>query len=145
MSKGKILVIDGNDKIRSLIGLHLSPHYEVKGVRHGVEAAMLMRRYIPTLILIDQDVVLGGIRTARILRLHPDYQQIPILIALVPEKDNIVRQMKEGKKANLEGYIAKPYPLSTLEKKIEENSALKLAPLSLADIREELKDLRRRK
>jgi len=141
MEKGKILVIDANDKIRTLVCTHLSSRFEVMGVRHGVEAAELMRRYIPDLLLIDQDVPVGGIRTARILRLHPDYQQIPVLIGLMPEKANIVQQIKEGEKANLKAYIAKPYTLSVLEKKIEENINLKLTSLTMAEVREELKNL----
>jgi len=141
MSKGKILVIDGNDKIRRLICTHLSPHYETRGVRHGVEAAGLMRRYVPNLLLIDQEVPMGGIRTARLLRLHPAYQQIPILLALVPEKDNIVQQIKEGEKANLKAYIGKPYTLSMLEKKIEASIDIKVDSLSLDAVREELRDL----
>ena len=141
MTKRKILVIEGNDKMRSLICLHLSINFDVMGASHGVEAAGLMRKYLPDLILIDQDVSLGGIRTARILRLHPQFQQIPILMALRPEKDNVLKLVEEGRKINLKAYIGKPYTLPTLEKKIEENIKIKLGPLALPDIREELANL----
>jgi len=41
---------------------------------------------------------MGGIKTARILRLHPKFSEIPIILGLPPDKEEARRVIMEAKK-----------------------------------------------
>ena len=142
MPQGRILVIEGNQMVRTTLCSHLLTRgYEVMATSHGVQAATEMRETLPHLILIDQDVPIGGVKTARILRLHPRYQRIPIIVAVAPKKSEVRRLIQEGARMNLEAFIAKPYAFETLEAKIAAHINAKLGSISLPDIRDELRSL----
>ena len=136
--KSRILIIEKSEKIRGLIDGHLSSRgYEVVGVEHGLEGAKKMREAQPDLIMIDQDVPMGGIKTARLLRLHPAYQQIPIILTVDQQRD-VESLIADGQKINLNAFVAKPFSSATLEEKIAENLREKLGKISVKDIREEI-------
>ena len=66
-----ILIIEQNEQIRELVGRHLgASNFEVTGVGDGLAAAKQLRQKQADLIIIDEDVPMGGIKTARVLRLH---------------------------------------------------------------------------
>jgi uncharacterized protein len=55
MSGAKILIIDGNEKVRWLLEDHLKGRgYEVVGVENGLEAARNMREGLPNLLLDEE-------------------------------------------------------------------------------------------
>ena len=69
-----LLLIDPNEKMRQLLGDHLRTRgYDLTGVPHGLDAARQLRQGLPDLVLIDQSVPMGGMKTARLLRLYPRY------------------------------------------------------------------------
>ena len=141
MSGAKILIIDGNEKVRWLLEGHLKGRgYEVVGVENGLEAARNMREGLPNLLLIDQDIPMGGIKTARLLRLHATYQQIPILLTVNKQKvgDELIEQ---GKKLNLDSFVVKPCTGKLLDQKVEENLGRNLEKISVVDMRAEIADL----
>lgn len=146
-SLATILIVEPNKQMREIIlPTYLgNKGYKVIKAANGVQAAELMRASIPDLILIDKDVPIGGVRTARILRLHPKYRQIPIIITISPDKDEVLKLQKEVGKINLKAFLAVPskrhYPLPGLVKIIQQNLKVELEEISLPDIREELKKL----
>lgn len=94
-----ILIIEQNEQIRELVGRHLgASNFEVTGVGDGLAAAKQLRQKQADLIIIDEDVPMGGIKTARVLRLHPDYQQIPIVLTLSSDSE-VKSLVEEGKKS----------------------------------------------
>ena len=141
MPEAKLLLIDPSEKIRELLSDHLMTRgYDIRGVPHGLEAARQLRQGLPDLILVDQNVPMGGFKTARLLRLHPRYQQLPILL-LVDKKTEISDLVKEGEKVNLNAFISKPCSGAVLEQNIEANLKVQLPKLSLGDVREDLAHL----
>jgi putative nucleotidyltransferase with HDIG domain len=100
-----------------------------------------MRQGVPELIMIDQNVPMGAIRTASILRLHPDYQQVPILLTIADDEKRVEELMEKGKKINLQAYIRKPCTSAELEAGIREHLQVKLPRIALQDIRAELAHL----
>ena len=98
----RILVIERNEKIGGLICTQLREKgFDAVDVRHGAEAAMELRNQIADLILMDGRIPLGGVKTARILRLHDKYNAIPIILSLPQEKDDARVMIKEGHEIGL--------------------------------------------
>ena len=138
MSAAKILIVEKNEKVRSLLSGHLAERgYGTWGVANGLEATKRMREERPDLLLIDQEVPMGGIKTARLLRLHPEYQQIPILLMVEQQKAGL-ELVEQGKRLNLDAFIVKPFAGKGLEKKIEEGLRTRLERISTADMRQEI-------
>ena len=77
-----------------------------------------MRGQIADLILMDNQIVMGGIKTARLLRLHPRYQPIPIVIGLPPDTEIAREVLVEGQQQGLEHYLRKPFTLASLQQQI---------------------------
>jgi HD-like signal output (HDOD) protein/CheY-like chemotaxis protein len=144
MAASKILVVERNPKIGGLIAGQLKEKgYDALDVRHGAEAALSLRQRPADLILMDSQVPMGGIKTARILRLHPKYQAIPIVMGLPTEKDKAREHIVQGQQHGLEHYLMKPFTLAALQKKIDE--VLKLdqpaQKPTFLQIREEIRSL----
>jgi DNA-binding response OmpR family regulator len=63
----KILIIERNARIGGLITSQLnSKGFEAADVRHGAEAAVALRAGPADLVLLDNQVVMGGVKTAQI-------------------------------------------------------------------------------
>ena len=141
MSDAKILIVEKNEKVRSLLNGHLAGRgYRVWGVANGLEAVRRMREERPDLLLIDQDIPMGGIKTARLLRLHPEYQQIPIVLTVDQQKAGL-ELVEQGKRLNLNAFIVKPFSSAALEEKIEEGLRIRLERISVTDMRREIAEL----
>lgn len=116
----KILVIDHDPKMRKVLQtLFSSKGHQAAAVSQGVEAARLMRLDKPDLILVDQMVSMGGIKTARIIQLNPDYARIPILLGLkvgAPEQTRAT--LKEAIQHGISWALARPYKPELLLEKV---------------------------
>jgi HD-like signal output (HDOD) protein/CheY-like chemotaxis protein len=144
MADVKILVIERNPKIGGLVAGQLREKgYSASDVRHGAGAAVKLREGPADLILMDSQVPMGGVKTARILRLHAKYCHIPIIIILPSSKDEARQVILDGQKAGLGDYMLKPFTMSGLQKKIEEvtqESSTGEKPTYM-EIREEIRSL----
>ena len=117
----RVLVIERNEKIGGLISSQLKQKgFEAADVRHGAEAVGELRQNIADVIVLDNQVVMGGIRTARILRLHDKYNTIPIVLGLPPDRDEARGVIQEGQKVGLRDYLLKPFTLNALDSKLQE-------------------------
>ncbi|MEE2627145.1 MAG: response regulator [Candidatus Latescibacterota bacterium] len=117
----KILIIERNARIGGLISSQLNQHgYQAKDVRHGAEAAVALREELADLILVDDEVVLGGLKTARLLRLHPKYSALPLVLSLSSDKDKATVTMQEGKARGLNHFLTKPFSMPALLEKLGE-------------------------
>ena len=142
----KILVIERNPKIGALIASQLrSSGYETRDVRHGAEAAVELRKEMCNLMLIDNQVPMGGIKTARILRLHPKFSEIPIILGLPPDKEEARRVIMEAQEFDsLRHYLLKPFTMKTLLNKIRElvdEEEPEVVKPNTMEIREEIRSL----
>lgn len=122
-SMAKILVIDHEPALRrSLCHLFSSNGFQVQAVAQGVEAAKLMRHDVPDVILVDQNIPLGGIKTAQIIRLNDRYQGIPIMLGLKPASPEQTRSViKTALQTGISWVIARPYKSDLLLAKTKEH------------------------
>ena len=141
----RILAIEANDSIRDLICNCLGrADHEIVGVRHGVEALREMRCRLPDLLLVDHAIPGGGIRTARILRLNPKYQKIPVLITIPRDRSRVLSLIEEGQKVGIDSFLAKPYTPSLLTERVSKELSRRHhsdLQLNIMQIREEIRSL----
>lgn len=118
----KILVIDHDPQMRKVLqNLFSSKGFQAGAVSNGVEAARLMRLDTPDLILIDQEVPMGGIKTARIIQLNPTYARLPILLGLkVGAPEHTRATLKEAVQNGITWALARPYKPELLLTKVDE-------------------------
>ena len=121
MSDETIVVVDGNEKVRKLVStLLVKQGHQVLQGEHGVDVARNLRGVTPSLILVDQDVPAGGLRTARILRLNPKYHAVPLLLTISLRKDGAKEFIREALEAGITGFLGKPYTSRVLLGKVKE-------------------------
>ena len=121
MAGQRVLVIERNPKIGELIAGQLrEKDYDAVDVRNGAEAALALREKLADLILMDNQIVMGGIKTARLMRLHPKFQPIPIVIGLPTDTEKAREVVVEGQQQGLNSYLRKPFTMAALQQKISE-------------------------
>jgi len=139
-----VLIIERNEKIGGLISTQLREKgFDTADVRHGAEAAVALRKKPADVILLDNQVPMGGIKTARILRLHDKYNTIPIVLGLPPDKGEAREVIGEGQEAGLSHFLMKPFTLAALQKKLTDvlESEEPIEKPTNLEIREEIKNL----
>ncbi len=77
----RILVVDDNESIRSLItSLLEADNLNTKTANNGLEALERAELFQPEVIIMDLDMpVMNGYEATRRLRLHPDFRMTPII------------------------------------------------------------------
>lgn len=140
----KILIIERNARIGGLITSQLnSKGFEAADVRHGAEAAVALRAGPADLVLLDNQVVMGGVKTARLLKLHPKFQKMPIVLCLPTDVGDAEQAIKDGQSSGLSQFLKKPFTMAILQKKIAEvleASAADTHP-TFMEIRDEIRSL----
>jgi putative nucleotidyltransferase with HDIG domain len=118
----KVMIIDREPRMQqALCQLFSNQGYRTAGVSNGVEAAKIMRREVPDLILLDHDVPMGGIKTAQIIRMHPSYGTIPILLGVqVQNRSQLNAILAQSRKACVTGMLLRPYAAARLLEKARE-------------------------
>ena len=91
-----------------------------KAGNKGAEAALSLREQVADLILMEKQIVMGGVKTARLMRLHPKFQPIPIIIGLPTDTETSREVVVEGQQNGLNNYLRKPFTLYSLQQKISE-------------------------
>ncbi|MEW6749969.1 MAG: response regulator [Candidatus Latescibacterota bacterium] len=119
MASLRVLIVESNARIGGLVAGQLRDKgYEAEDVRHGAAAALWLRQQRADVILMDHQVPMGGVKTARLLRLHPKYREIPIVISLPSTQEEARQVIVDGQTAGLGNYLLKPFTLAALQKKI---------------------------
>jgi HD-like signal output (HDOD) protein len=112
-------------------------------VRHGAEAALELRRESCDLILLDNQVPMGGVKTARILRLHPKFNTIPIILGLPANKDEARKVIAESNEIGVSNFLLKPFTMAALKKKMDDvlGDETPVEKPTFMEIRDELRNL----
>ena len=140
----RVLVVEKNPKIGGLISNQLREKgIEATDCRNGAEAVVELRKKTVNVILLDNAVPMGGVKTARILRLHEKYNTIPIILGLPSEKDEARTIIQQGQDAGLAHFLLKPFTLNALQKKLGEvlEGGQTIEAPTHQMIREEIKNL----
>ncbi len=112
-------------------------------MRHGAEAAIELRRHECDLILLDNQVPMGGVKTARILRLHPKFNTIPIILGLPTNKDEARKVITDSNEVGVSNFLLKPFTMAALKKKLEDvlGDETPVEKPTFNEIRDELRNL----
>jgi CheY-like chemotaxis protein len=114
-----VMVVDDNESMRELIGMHLRIHgYEVVEASDGSEAVELVRRECPALILMDINMpVMDGLEATRLIRAIKDLCRMPI-VAISAYGDGSNNRL-EALAAGCDEYISKTKGITELPSIIE--------------------------
>ncbi len=140
----RVLVVERSPKIGQLVADQLKQNgFDATDVRHGAEAAIELRRHECDLILLDNQVPMGGVKTARILRLHPKFNTIPIILGLPTNKDEARKVITDSNEVGVSNFLLKPFTMAALKKKLEDvlGDETPVEKPTFNEIRDELRNL----
>lgn len=112
-SAGKILVVDDDQKLLSILSLHLrAAGFEVALARDGAEAIHHAQNHLPDIIVMDITMPgLDGIEATRRLRTDERTEHIPIIILTGKTSTNdLVLALDAG----AQEYLTKPFDMTEL-------------------------------
>ena len=143
MSEETIVVIDSNAMMGKLASSLLAQQgHQVLQAAHGVDAVKKSRGMTPILFLVDHDVPMGGLRTARTLRLNPKYRAVPFLLSVAIRKKGAKDFIKEALKVGIKDFVSKPYDFKVLVEKAKQLLAQRDRTVtSVETIKKELRSL----
>jgi DNA-binding response OmpR family regulator len=103
-----VLAVDDSASIRKLVELTLRREgYNVVTADSGLTALAALARQRPDLLLLDVMLVaLDGFQLCRVIREHPDYGDLPIIILSGRETD---ADREAGHRAGVSAYLTKPF------------------------------------
>jgi len=117
MDKFRILVVDDERDVRTVLRLALSTKYEVVEAHDGLDALEKLERAEPDLVVLDIMMpLMDGYATCRSIRKNPRFREIPVLfLSAKTDKEAI----KEGYGAGANLYITKPFEPERVVRNIE--------------------------
>lgn len=103
-----VLAVDDSASIRKLVELTLRREgYTVLTADSGLKALAALARQRPDLMLLDVMLVaLDGFQLCRVIRDHPDYGDLPIIILSGRETE---ADREAGLRAGVSAYLTKPF------------------------------------
>jgi DNA-binding response OmpR family regulator len=103
-----VLAVDDSASIRKLVELTLRREgYSVVTADSGLKALAELARQRPDLLLLDVMLVaLDGFQLCRVIRNHPDYGDLPIVILSGRET---AADREAGLRAGVSAYLTKPF------------------------------------
>ena len=115
MKKRKILIVDDDHEIVNVLSIILEEeNYDVMKVYKGNDAVTSIRESNPDLVLLDYMLPdINGDEVARIVRQELKKQKLPIILISAAHDGE-----KVAEKAQMDGYIAKPFEMNILLEKI---------------------------
>lgn len=112
-SSPKILYVDDNPVTCQLLTFIMEQHgFQAKTAKNGREGVDLALTWLPHLILMDLMMpVMDGFQASRLLRTHPETQQIPIVAFSSTHEPEVETQIRA---AGMNGFIPKTLPMADL-------------------------------
>jgi CheY-like chemotaxis protein len=117
MDKWRILIVDDEEDVRTVLRATLADDYEVIEAHDGLDALEKVRRSEPDLVLMDVMMpLMDGFEACRAIRNTPEFREIPVmfLTALSGKED-----MKKGYGAGANLYLTKPFEPERLLKNLD--------------------------
>lgn len=115
---GRILIVEDNESLRELLKSGLREYYSISEAQNGIEALEKVSEVRPDLIITDLMMPgLDGLNLCRKMKTDPETNQIPII--LITAKSSETGRV-EGMEAGADAYIAKPFGLEELLRKVEQ-------------------------
>jgi len=116
MNTKRILIFDDDKSILDVFTIIFSENgYEVEVSETSHNIIERVADFRPHLILMDNWIPdIGGIEAVKLLRNHREFKDIPVIYISANSDINTL-----AKKAKADDYLAKPFELQILEKKVE--------------------------
>lgn len=116
MSTKRILIFDDDKSILDVFTIIFSENgYEVEVSETSHNIIERVADFRPHLILMDNWIPdIGGIEAVKLLRNHSEFKDIPVIYISANSDINTL-----AKNAEADDYLAKPFELQILEKKVE--------------------------
>ncbi|SUX44209.1 response regulator [Chryseobacterium indoltheticum] len=116
MNTKRILIFDDDKSILDVFTIIFSENgYEVEVSETSHNIIERVTDFRPHLILMDNWIPdIGGIEAVKLLRNHSEFKDIPVIYISANSDINTL-----AKKAEADDYLAKPFELQILEKKVE--------------------------
>lgn len=117
MEKYRVMIVDDEDDIRTVMNQVLSTQYEVVEAADGLDALYKMRYSEPDLIVMDVMMpLMNGFSACEAIRKDEKFATIPVMfLSALNDRDNIRKGYASG--ANL--YLTKPFDPERLLRNIE--------------------------
>lgn len=116
-NRARILVVDDEKDVRTIIRASLEPDYEVFEAQDGLEALERINRIEPDLIILDVMMpLMNGFETCESIRKNPAFIKTPVMfLSALTDKE----QIKKGYGAGGNLYLTKPFEPDRLKRNIE--------------------------
>jgi len=116
MNRKKILIFDDDKVILEVISIIFEEGgYDVEISETSHDIIQKVSQFQPDVILMDNWIPdIGGIEAVKLLRNHDKFKDIPVIYISANSDINFL-----AKKAQADDYIAKPFELENLERKVE--------------------------
>lgn len=110
----KVLLVEGNDSLRRLVGSFLSRQFEVAGAKNGLEAmSRLSQGFFPDAIVTDARAAnFGGAQFLANLRCSGLFADIPVVVISSSDSEEEERFFK---KLGAHDYFRKPFSPAKLQ------------------------------
>ncbi|MGI8905463.1 MAG: response regulator [Candidatus Sumerlaeaceae bacterium] len=117
MPKWRILIVDDEEDIRSVVRAALSTKYEVVEARDGLDALQKLDLSEPDFVVLDVMMpMMDGYQTCEAIRRHPKYKGLSVLfLSALNSREDMMRGYTAG--ANL--YLTKPFDPSRLVRNVD--------------------------
>ncbi len=133
----RIMIVDDEPDIRTLLSVALTHQYEVFEASNGLDAMLKLEKYEPDLAIIDIMMpLMNGMELIKKIRETPPMKDLPI-IAL--SALNSTEDIKRGYSAGANLYLTKPFQPDRVVKNVEfnlKNATPRPKTLTMAEIRE---------
>ncbi|GAB4311495.1 MAG: hypothetical protein Kow0059_01560 [Candidatus Sumerlaeia bacterium] len=121
MNKYRVLIIDDEADVRSVLQICLQQDFEVVSAVNGFDALEKLDRYQPDVICSDISMpVMDGLTATKLIRRHPDHAKTPICII---SANTTAEFMKEAYSSGANFFISKPFEpqrvIKTIKSQIE--------------------------
>jgi putative two-component system response regulator len=136
----KLIMLVDDSLANLMVGKEaLSSAYSVLTVPSALKMFEMLDRYSPQLILLDVDMPrMNGYEAIKILKKNPGTQEIPVifLTAMVGDNSELM-----GLSLGAVDYIAKPFSVALLKKRVELHLLVKSQKQALQDYNDKLQDI----
>jgi CheY-like chemotaxis protein len=92
----RILHIDDDPDILTIMKMHLSNYHEVANAENGMQGLKAMESFMPDFVITDINMpVMNGLETAEAIRRHPKFNEVPIFFVTAETDTNLPRKAFE--------------------------------------------------